>query len=216
MANMHPTPPPPGYAAPDRCNATSGSKGQSLVEYFGLTQLVREKRMQGMSYRDITNEINESHLIPNEYKISHNSIARWCRDNGFGGDMTAPTSDQIVNVYGTKVKALNLVNSAVDIVTVELDELNKRVGNGNVKIDELKAVIDMLDKLTLRQQTLSTEIGAIQEKVYRYETVEKAMNIINDILKVRLRKEDYDEVMNAFGENPLLIESLRKIAPSNV
>jgi hypothetical protein len=172
--------------------------------------------MKGKSYRDITKEINEGNFIPNGYKISHNSIARWCRDNGLGGDMTAPTDEQVVNVYGTKVKALNLVNNAVDIISVELDELDGKVGRGEVEVGELKLVIDMLDKMTLRQQTLSSEIGAIQEKVYRYETVEKAMNIIMDILRVKLSKSDYDEIMAAFRENPMLIEALKKIAPSNL
>ncbi len=63
---------------------------------------------------------------------------------------------------------------------------------------------------------MSSEIGAIQEKVYRYETVEKAMNLINDILRVKLSKEHYEEVMRAFRENPMLIEALRKIATSNL
>lgn len=214
MANKNPVSPPIQYASPDKL-ATNGAKG-NLVEYFNLTQVIRDKRMKGMSYRDITKEINEGNLIPNGYKISHNAIARWCRDNGLGGDMTAPTDEHIVNVYGTKVKALNLVNSAVDIISVQMDELDKRVGNGSVDVSELKMVMDMLDKMTLRQQTLSTEIGAIQEKIYRYETVEKAMNIINDILMVQLDKDVYDKVMVALAENPLLIESLRKIAPSNI
>lgn len=211
MANKHPVSPPPNKLSPERMQGNV-----SLVEQFGLTQLVRDKRMKGKSYRDITKEINEGNLIPNGYKISHNTIARWCRDNGLGGDLTAPTDEQIVNVYGTKVKALNLVNNAVDIISVQLDEMDKQVGTGAVEVGDLKQVIDMLDKMTLRQQTLSSEIGAIQEKVYRYETVEKAMNIINDILQVRLNKEDYEAVMEAFAENPMLIESLRKIAPSNL
>ncbi len=211
MANKHPVPPPPNKMSPDRLQGNV-----SLVEQFGLTQFIRDKRMKGKSYREITKDINEGNLIPNGYKISHNTIARWCRDNGLGGDLTAPTDEQIVNVYGTKVKALNLVNNAVDIISVELDELDKKVGSGEIEVGELKQVIDMLDKMTLRQQTLSSEIGAIQEKVYCYQTVEKAMNIINDILQVRLRKDDYEAVMEAFGENPMLIESLRKIAPSNL
>ena len=211
MANKHPVPPPPNRMSAERLQGNV-----SLVEQFGLTQLIRDKRLKGKSYREITKDINEGNLIPNGYKISHNTIARWCRDNGLGGDLTAPTDEQIVNVYGTKVKALNLVNNAVDIISVELDELDKKVGSGEVEVGELKQVIDMLDKMTLRQQTLSSEIGAIQEKVYCYQTVEKAMNIINDILQVRLRKEDYEAVMEAFGENPMLIESLRRIAPSNL
>lgn len=213
MARNHPAP-PPGYRAPDRMQ-TNGATG-SLVERFALGELIRDKRMKGKSYRDITKEINEGNLIPNGYKISHNTIARWCRDNGLGGDITAPTDEQVVNVYGTKVKALNLVNNAVDIISVELDELDRKVGSGNVEVSDLKQVIDMLDKMTLRQQTLSSEIGTIQEKVYCYKTVEKAMNIINDILRVRLDSEIYDEIMRAFRENPMLIESLRKIAPSNL
>lgn len=212
MARNHPAP-PPNTLSPEKLQI--GGEG-TLVERFNLGELIRDRRMKGKSYRDITKEVNEGNFIPNGYKISHNSIARWCRDNGLGGDMTAPTDEQVVNVYGTKVKALNLVNNAVDIISVELDELDGKVGRGEVEVGELKLVIDMLDKMTLRQQTLSSEIGAIQEKVYRYETVEKAMNIIMDILRVKLSKSDYDEIMVAFRENPMLIEALKKIAPSNL
>lgn len=194
----------------------TGIAHQSLVEQFGLTALVRDKRMKGKSYREIAKDINDSHIIPNGYTISHSAIARWCNDHNLAGTVETKTEEEIVNVYGTKVKALRLINNAVDTVSVELDELDKQVGKGSVDVGELKAAIDMLDKLTLRQQTLSNEIGEIQEKVYRYETVEKAMNIINDILMVRLDKASYDEVMRAFAENPMLLESLRKIAPSNI
>lgn len=215
MANRHPVPPPAGVARGDRL-AIGGVRGESLVNYFNLGSLIREKRLKGESYREITKEVNEAGIIPNGYKISHNTIARWCRDNGLGGDMEAPSDAQMVNVYGTKVKALNLVNDAVNVISVQLDELNKQVGNGTVDVKELKAVIDMLDKMTLRQQTLSSEIGDIQEKVYRYATVAKAMNIINDVLMAKLDQDTYNDVMRALGDNPMLIAALSKIAPSNV
>lgn len=205
-------PPPPGN---DKAVIASGNKG-TLIEAFNLSELIREKRMKGESYRVITNEINESGVIPGGYKISHNTIARWCRSNGIGGEIDTPTEKKMVNVYGTKVQALNLVTSAIDIITVALDELNKKLSDGVCDIKDLKQTIDMLDRMTLRQQTLSTDIGEIQSKVYQYETVAKAMNIINDILKVRLNEDDYNAVMDAFRDNPALIEALRKIAPPNV
>lgn len=189
---------------------------QSLVDQFGLTTLVRDKRMKGKSYREIAKDINDSHIIPNGYTISHSAIARWCNDHNLSGTVETKTEEEIVNVYGTKVKALRLINNAVDTVSVELDELDKQVGKGTVNVGDLKATIDMLDRLTLRQQTLSNEIGDIQERVYSYKTVEKAMNIINDILMVRLDKQTYDEIMQAFSNNPMLLEALRKIAPSNL
>jgi len=212
VGNKYPTSPPPGNA---QAVVTQGGV-KTLIEAYNLSALIREKRMKGESYRVITNEINESGVIPGGYKISHNTIARWCRSNGLGGDMEVPSEAQMVNVYGTKVQALNLVTSAIDIITVALDELNKQLGEGKCEIRDLKQVIDMLDRMTLRQQTLSTDIGEIQDRVYQYATVARAMNIINDILKVRLKEDDYDAVMNAFRDNPALIEALRKIAPPNV
>jgi len=204
-------PPPPGN---DKAFITGNNK--TLIEAYNIAPLIRDKRMKGESYRLITKEINDSGVIPGGYKISHNTIARWCRSNGLGGDIEVPTENKMVNVYGTKVQALNLVTSAIDIITVALDELNKKLGDGTCDIKELKQTIDMLDRMTLRQQTLSTDIGEIQDKVYQYETVAKAMNIINDILKVRLNEDDYNAVMDAFRDNPALIEALRKIAPPNV
>jgi hypothetical protein len=78
----------------------------------------------------------------------------------------------------------------------------------------LKSIVDSLDKLTLRQQTLATDIGQLQEKVYRYEVVARAMNIIRDILRAKLNDDDYDEIMKSFGESPALIAALQTIAPS--
>ena len=204
-------PPPPGN---DKAFITGNNK--TLIEAYNIAPLIRDKRMKGESYRLITKEINDSGVIPGGYKISHNTIARWCRSNGLGGDIEVPTENKMVNVYGTKVQALNLVTSAIDIITVALYELNKKLGDGTCDIKELKQTIDMLDRMTLRQQTLSTDIGEIQEKVYTYSTVARAMNIINDILKVRLNEDDYNAVMDAFRDNPALIEALRKIAPPNV
>ena len=204
-------PPPPGN---DKAFITGNNK--TLIEAYNIAPLIRDKRMKGESYRLITKEINDSGVIPGGYKSPHNTIARWCRSNGLGGDIEVPTENKMVNVYGTKVQALNLVTSAIDIITVALDELNKKLGDGTCDIKELKQTIDMLDRMTLRQQTLSTDIGEIQEKVYTYSTVARAMNIINDILKVRLNEDDYNAVMDAFRDNPALIEALRKIAPPNV
>lgn len=207
--------PPPGVSAPDRLSVKT-EKGGSLVEIFNLTALVREKRLKGESYRDITKEINESGVIPNGYKISHNSIARWCREHGLGGEMVQQSEDEVVNVYAQKCKSLNLVNNAIDIISVELDTLDSQVGKGNVDVKDLKNVIDMLDKMTLRQQTLASEIGAIQEKIYNYENVSRAMTLIRDTLRVNLDEENFKKAMTALGENPMLLEAMRAIAPANI
>ena len=212
MSNPHPTPPPPGITSPTRSHLER--PGQSLVEQYNLTGLIRDKRLHGKSYRDITKEINESGVIPNGYQISHNAIARWCRDNNLGGDMADRTEDDAINVYNEKVKSLRLINTAIDIITVQLDVMNGEVGKGTVKVQDLKAVVDALDKLTLRQQTLATDIGALQDKVYRYEIVARAMNIIRDILRAKLDDESYEEVMQSFAESPALVTALQQIAPS--
>ena len=116
----------------------------SLVEQYNLTAIVRDKRLHGKSYRDITKEINESGVIPNGYQISHGAISRWCRDNNLGGDMADRTEDDAINVYNEKVKSLGLINTAIDIITVQLDVMNGEVGKGTVKVQDLKAVVDAL------------------------------------------------------------------------
>lgn len=212
MANPHPLPPPPGIKSPTRSHLEQ--PGIPLVEQYNLTGLIRDKRLHGKSYRDITQEINDSGVIPNGYQISHNAIARWCRDNNLGGDKADLSESDAINVYNEKVKSLRLINTAIDIITVQLDVMNGEVGKGTVKVSDLKAVIDSLDKLTLRQQTLATDIGQIQEKVYSYGTVARAMNIIRDILRAKLSDEDYQEMMRSFAESPALITALQTIAPS--
>lgn len=195
--------------------AKKTKKRYSLVDIYGLENIVRDKRAKGKSYREIARDINDAHVIPDDRVISHSAIARWCNDHNLSGSVDMNTEDNVVNIYNTKVKALRLVNTAIDTVSVELDELDKRVGNGDVDVNDLKSTIDMLDKLTLRQQALANEIGVIQEKVYRYENIEKAMNIINDVLIAKLSKDDYEDVMRSFSDSPMLLETLRKIAPSN-
>ena len=212
MSNPHPPAPPPRVTTPTHPH--NERAGMSLVEQYNLTGLIRDKRLHGKSYRDITKEINDSGVIPNGYQISHNAIARWCRDNNLGGDKADLSEDEAINVYNEKVKSLNLINTAIDIITVQLDVMNGEVGKGTVKVTDLKAIVDSLDKLTLRQQTLATDIGALQEKVYRYEVVARAMNIIRDILRAKLNDEDYTMVMDSFAESPALVKALQTIAPS--
>ena len=187
-----------------------------LVERYGIGGIIRELRYKGTSYRDIAEYINQNKLIPNEYKVGYGAIARWCTQHDLGGDMAEESDRKAVNVYRRNVELLGLINTAIDIVSVQLDEMNKEVKKGTVKVTDLKDLVVSLDKLAIRQQSLTQEIGQIQEKIYKYEVVGRAMQIIKDIVRSRVNQETYQEIMESFGENPTLVEAIREIAPSNV
>ncbi|MBR1473805.1 MAG: hypothetical protein IJ602_06065 [Paludibacteraceae bacterium] len=188
----------------------------NLVERYGIGGIIRELRYKGTSYRDIADYVNNNKLIPNGYKIGYGAIARWCAQNDLGGDMTEETDRKAVNIYRRNCEMLGLINTAIDVVSVQLDEMNKNVRDGTVKTTDLKDLIVSLDKLAIRQQSLTQDIGQIQEKIYRYEVVGRAMQLIMDIVRARVDKDTYQEITEAFGENPTLVEAIREIAPSNV
>lgn len=212
VGNPHPITPPPPYLTYQ--HPAEGSK--SLVEQYGLSGVVRDYRLKGKSYREITKIVNDSNLIPNGYKISHNAISRWCMSNNLGGDMVEDTEDHAINIYARNRKMLDSISRALDTVNVQFDDMDKQVGEGTVNIKDLKMVVDMVDKLSVRQQTLLSEIGIMQEKIYRYEMVQKYTEVVNTVLKARLDKDTYDAVVKAIKENPMLLETLRPIAPSNI
>jgi hypothetical protein len=83
-------------------------------------------------------------------------------------------------------------------------------------MSELSQLVGSLDKIGLRIQTLSASIGEMQEKVYKYETVAKAMETIMAIISTKVRPEDYEEIKAVLREDPILCETLKTIAPSNV
>lgn len=215
MANKHPLPPPPRINRADHPHFEAA--GMTLVEQYNLTNIVREKRMQGMSYRELTDYINNtSGLIPNNYKISHNSIARYCRDHGLGGDVSEESTDEAVNVYRENCKSLHDINTALDIISVQLDEMNKQVGKGSVNVKDLSTMINSLDKLTLRRQTLTASIGEMQEKVYKYETVSRIIGTVMAKVSVWITPDQYEELKDMLRQDPILCEALREVAPSNI
>ena len=215
MSNKHPTPPPPRINRADHPHFEAA--GMTLVEQYNLTNIVREKRMQGMSYRELTDYINNTPgLIPNNYKISHNSIARYCRDHGLGGDVSEESTDEAVNVYRENCKSLHDINTALDIISVQLDEMSKQVGKGSVNVKDLSTMINSLDKLTLRRQTLTASIGEMQEKVYTYETVSRIVGTMMAMVSVWITPDHYEKLKDMLRKDPILCEALREIAPSNI
>ena len=188
----------------------------NLVERYGIGGIIRDLRYKGTSYRDIADYVNKNNLIPNGYTIGYGAVARWCQQNDLGGDVVEESDRKAINVYRRNVELLGLINTAIDVVSVQLDEMNKNVRDGTVKISDLKDLIVSLDKLALRQQSLTQEIGQIQEKIYKYEVVGRAMSIICDIVRSRVNIKTYNEIMEAFGANPVLVEAIREIAPSNI
>lgn len=187
--------------------------GVSLVEVYNLTSVVREMRLKGQSYRAIADYINSNNLIPNGYVLSYNSIVRWCSNHGLGGTIEANSEYETVNTYNVNCQLLRVMQSTLDTLQVRLDEINSNPMD--VKMSDLKDIVGALDKVGLRIQVLSASIGEMQEKVYKYETVAKAMEMIMAVLSVRMSPEEYESLKGTLRDDPILCETLKKIAPTN-
>ena len=121
-----------------------------------------------------------------------------------------------MNVYRENCKSLHDINTALDIISVQLDEMNKQVGKGSVNVKDLSTMINSLDKLTLRRQTLTAAIGDMQEKVYKYETVSRIIGTVMAKVSVWITPDQYEELKDMLRQDPILCEALREVAPSNI
>ena len=187
--------------------------GISLVEVYNLTSVVREMRLKGQSYRAIADYINSKNLIPNGYVLSYNSIVRWCTNNGLGGTVEASAEYETVNTYNVNCQLLRVMQSTLDTLQVRLDEINR--DPVNCKMQDLNSLVSALDRVGLRIQVLSASIGEMQEKVYKYESVAKAMEMIMAVLSVRMSPDEYEELKGVLRDDPVLCETLKKIAPTH-
>lgn len=186
----------------------------SLVEVYNLTGIVRDMRLKGKSVRDITDFINKNKMIPNDYVLSYNSIYRWCIKNGLGGTIEADDTSQVINTYEMNCLALKTCHSALDTLMVRLDEINK--DPFSVKAQDLNQLMISIDRMTLRIQTLTASVNEMQEKVFKYQTVEKVMEIIMAIVSTKVDKETYATIKQVLSDDPILCEALKTIAPANV
>lgn len=193
-----------------------GGKTMSLIDSYGLGGFVAQERMRGHTYREITKKINDNEMIPNGYKISHTAIANWCVNNGYGGTVHDDNDLQAINVYQRERKMLDVINTAMDTVSTQMDEMNKAVQNGTANVKDLKLLVDMLEKLSIRQQALSSDIGRMQEKVYNFEQVSKVFTVLRDVLQRELDIKVYATVLQAITSDPRLREAIQPIAPSGM
>jgi hypothetical protein len=208
--NPHPVPLKPRYTTAEH---PEPGQGVSYIEAYNLTAVVREMRLKGHSYRAIADYINGNKLIPNGYVLSYNSIVRWCNNHGLGGTIEASAEYEAVNTYNVNCKLLETMQSTLDTLQLRLDEINKNPMN--YKMSEIGQLVSSLDKIGLRIQVLSASIGEMQEKVYKYEAVAKAMEAIMAVISVRVSPEDYEAIKNVLREDPILRETLKVIAPTN-
>nr|DAO76843.1 MAG TPA: protein of unknown function (DUF5338) [Caudoviricetes sp.] len=207
---------PPTYADLMKGNyCENGAK--PIVEFLGVQEVIARLRKQGYSYRDISKYISENQLSPNGYKIGHNSIARWCRENGLGGDASIePEENKVINIYRQNCQSLDLVNNAIDMLNVQIDDLNKSLEEGTADPKVFKSLVDSLDRLLVRQQALSATISQMQERVYKYETMNRALRLTLDIVSTKVDIDTFRAVKDALRENEILVEILREIRGSGV
>lgn len=212
MANKNPKPLSPRYGSVTSPHLERA--GVSLVDIYNLTSVVKEMRLKGQSYRAIADYINSNNLIPNGYVLSYNSIVRWCTNHGLGGTIEATSEFETVNTYNVNCQLLKTMQTTLDTLQLRLDEINK--DPMSVKMSEIGQLVSSLDRIGLRIQVLSTSIGEMQEKVYKYETVAKAMEMIMAVLSVRMSPDEYEDLKKVLRDDPILCETLKKIAPTNV
>jgi hypothetical protein len=189
-------------------------KGQSLIEMYGLGGFIREQRMKGKSVRAITDLINEGKMLPNDYKIAHSTIASWCQDNGCDGSVAGQSEYEAINVYEREVKMLKIVNKTMDMLMTKMDDMSQDIGNGEVDVKEMKMMVDMVSSMSIRQQALTQDIGRLQERIYNYQMVSDAFQVIADTLARELDAPTYRKVIKAITARPALREALRPITPA--
>lgn len=189
-------------------------KGQSLIEVYGLGGFIREQRMKGKSVRAITDLINEGKMLPNDYKISHSTISAWCQDNGCDGSVKEQDEYEAINVYEREVKMLKVVSKTMDMLMTKMDDLSQQIGTGEVDVKEMKMMVDMVNSMSIRQQALTQDIGRLQERIYNYQMVSDAFQVIADTLARELDAPTYRKVIQAITSRPALREALRPITPA--
>lgn len=190
------------------------SKGQSIVEVYGLGGFIREQRMKGKSYRAITDMINESKMLPNDYKIGHVTISNWCQEHGYDGSVKDQSEYEAINVYEREVKMLKAINNTMDMLMTKMDDMSQQVGEGNVDVKEMKMMVDMVSSMSIRQQALMQDISRLQERIYNYQMVSDAFQVIADTLARELDAPTYKKVIKAITARPALREALRPITPA--
>lgn len=186
----------------------------SVVKRFNLENIIKEMRMRGKTYKEIADNINASRLIPDGYRISYSAISSWCANNGYAGDVSNYESEEAINVYQQQCKALKLILGAIDIISVQMDEINTQLARGTCSVKDVKGLVDSLDKLTARQESLSISIAAFQERVYKYQTVSKVIQTIMAKLSTLISEEDYCQIKATLANDPILFEAVKEIQSS--
>lgn len=190
----------------------------SVVDQFRLGNIVSELRLKGKSYKDIAAYINSENLLPNNYTITSVSIANWCRNHHLGGDFAGSDTiaDEAINIYQQECKALELVATTINMISVHLDGMTRKAGTSRLNVQEVAKLVNSLDKMTARQQSLLTSIGEMQERVYRYEAVSKVITRVMEKVSMLVDAEQYRKIKDDVSNDPYLVEALRKIAPANL
>ena len=190
----------------------------SVVDQFKLGNIVSELRLKGKSYKDIASHINSENLLPNNYTISSVAISNWCRNHHLGGDFAGSDTiaDEAINIYKQECKALELVATTINMISVHLDTMTQKAGTKRLSVAEVSKLVNSLDKMTARQQSLLTSIGEMQERVYRYEAVSKVITRVMEKVSMLVDADQYRKIKDDVSNDPYLVEALRKIAPANL
>lgn len=185
-----------------------------MIEQYGLAGFIREMRMKGKSYRVITEMINSGKMLPNDYKIGHSTITKWCRENGCDGSVREQGEHEAINVYDRECKMLKVINATMDMLMTKMDDMSQDIAAGTVDVKEMKLMVDMVNSMSIRQQALTQDIGRLQERIYSYQLVSDCFQVISETLAMELDAPTYATVIKAITQRPALREALRPITPA--
>lgn len=191
----------------------SGRK-RNLIEEYGLASFIREQRLKGKTYRAITELINSGKMLPNDYKINHSTIAKWCQEHDYGASISEQSEHEAINVYERECKMLEVINATMDMLSTKMDDMSQDIAAGVADVKEMKMMVDMVNSMSIRQQALTQDIGRLQERIYNYQLVSDCFQVISETLALELDAPTYDKVIKAITSRPALREALRPITPA--
>jgi hypothetical protein len=192
---------------------------ESLIDFYGLQDKVRELRQAGVGVISIAKEVSEKYLIPKGLKgISHGCVTRWCNEN-------IPNNEQYdgrrkpqvnINVYDEYKEMLETTQLLIDTLTAyvqKMDEKTNEVDDITTIAKNVKELTFSIEKQVSRKLVLVDKVFEVQQKVY---DMMKAWEYVDKTLQAVKSKDltIYASIISELQKDPVFVECTKQIEKS--